>query len=151
MSSALWTVQNNKLTHSDLPAAISSIMSAPYPPFWWYVDSGKLTNSNLPEAISNVMSPPYLPFWWYVDNGRLVNSNLPAPVLRGAFANCKSLDTAHIPESCKSIGAYAFRNTALESVTIASDCTYSATSFPEDCEIEFYTDPENESEGDNNE
>lgn len=115
--SVQWTVEDDKLTHADLPTPISSVMSEPYPPFWWSVSDGKLT----------------LP-------------NLPAPVLRGAFANCVSLDTAHIPHSCESIGATAFRNTALESVTISEECDYSNTSFPDDCTVEFY-----ESEDDNSE
>lgn len=149
--SALWTVDDNRLTHADLPEPLTAIMSEPYPPVWWYVDGEKLTHNGLPEPLTSIMQPPYPLFWWYVDNGRLVNSNLPAPVHRGAFANCTLLETAHIPESVKSIGEYSFRNTALESVKIASDCTYSVTSFPEDCEIEYYSDPENESEGDNSE
>ena len=118
----------------------------------WTVSDGRLVHDDLPERpTGNYIQPPYPSFWWYVDNGRLVNSNLPAPVHRGAFANCTLLETAHIPESVKSIGEYSFRNTALSSVKIASDCTYSVTSFPENCEIEYYSDPENESEGDNNE
>ena len=137
---------NSNITPSEINACQAVVKE----PALWEVEDGKLTHDDLPAPIESPFAPPYPPFWWYVDNGRLVNSNLPAPVLRGAFANCKSLDTAHIPESVKSIGQYAFRNTALESVKIASDCTYSATSFPEDCEIEYYTDPD-ESEGDNNE
>lgn len=151
MADNTWYVDDNRLTHIGLPAPIDEQFTPPYAPIWWYIDGNELVTSTLPAPIESPFAPPYPPFWWYVDNGRLVTNNLPTPVLRGAFANCKSLDTAHIPESVKSIGQYAFRSTALESVTIASDCTYSATSFPEDCEIEFYTDPENESEGDSNE
>ncbi len=113
--SVLWTVENNRLTHADLPTPLEHVMEAPFPPFWWNVSGGKLTHTGLP-----------------------------APVLCGAFANCASLDTAHIPESCKSLGTYTFRNTALASVTIADDCTYSTTTFPEDCEINFYEDGEND-------
>jgi hypothetical protein len=115
--SATWTIEDNRLTHDDLPAPLEHIMAEPYPPFWWSVRGG-----------------------------RLVHTGLPAPVLRGAFANCVSLDTAHIPHSCEEIGKYAFRNTALDTVTISEECTYSATSFPDDCTVEFY-----ESEDDNSE
>lgn len=112
----------------------------------WTVDGNSLTHADLPTPISSVMSEPYPPFWWSVENGKLTLPNLPAPIVRGAFANCVSLDTAHIPHSCEEIGEYAFRNTALESVTISEECVYSATSFPEGCTVEFY-----ESEDDNGE
>lgn len=115
--SVLWTVENNRLTHADLPTPLEHVMEAPFPPFWWNVSGGKLTHTGLP-----------------------------APVLRGAFANCVNLDTAHIPHSCESIGVTAFRNTALTSVTISEECSYSSTSFPDGCEVNFY-----ESEDDNSE
>lgn len=117
----------------------------------WEIVNNALTHEDLPEPLSSIMQPPYPPFWWYIDNGRLTTNTLPTLVMRGAFAHCKSLDVAHIPESVKSIGEYSFRNTALSSVKITSDCTYSVTSFPEDCEIEYYSDSETESEDDNNE
>ena len=107
--SALWTVENNRLTHADLP-----------------------------EPITNIMSEPYPPFWWYISNGRLTHTGLPAPIGAGAFFGCSNLKKVHIPESVKSIGAYAFAGTALTSVKIAGDCTYSSTSFPDGCTISFY-------------
>ena len=108
----------------------------------WTVIDGRLTHDDLPAPLTATVQPPYPPFWWYIDNGRLTTNTLPAPVQRGAFAHCTLLETAHIPESVKSIGEYSFRNTALSSVKIASDCTYSTTTFPVDCEIEFYEDGE---------
>ena len=56
----------------------------------------------------------------------------------GAFSNAKSLRYVRIPESVKKIGKYAFRNTALTSVTIARDCEYYPTSFPDGCVVNFY-------------
>ena len=38
----------------------------------------------------------------------------------------------------KFIGENAFKNTALSSVKISSDCVYSQESFPDGCKIEFY-------------
>lgn len=116
MSIADWKIIDNELAHDDLPA----------------------------ELTGDYIVEPYPPFFWTVSGGRITKSGLPAPVLRGAFANCVSLDTAHIPHSCEEIGEYAFRNTALETVTISGECTYSVTSFPDDCTVEFY-----ESEDDN--
>lgn len=110
----------------------------------WTVDGNSLTHADLPTPISSTMSEPFPPFWWNVSGGKLTHTGLPAPVIRGAFANCVSLDTAHIPHSCESIGVTAFRNTALTSVTISEECSYSSTSFPDGCEVNFY---ESEDEG----
>ena len=76
---------------------------------------------------------------WYVDSdGHLTNDRLKPVKQMGAFANCVSLRNVSIPPSVKSIGRYAFYNTSLTSVTIASDCTYYSTSFPDGCTISFY-------------
>lgn len=104
----------------------------------WYIESGSLTHSDLPTPIANVMTEPFPPGWWYIENGRLTHSALPEPLSTGAFSGCTNLRQVSIPRSVKFIGAYAFADTALASVRIASDCTYSATSFPEGCTISFY-------------
>ncbi|MBP5377996.1 MAG: leucine-rich repeat protein [Ruminococcus sp.] len=113
-------------------------MSEPYPPFWWYISNGKLKHDDLPEPLTSFMDEPYPSFWWYISNGRLTHTGLPAPIGAGAFFGCSNLKKVHIPESVKSIGAYAFAGTALTSVKIAGDCTYSSTSFPDGCTISFY-------------
>lgn len=81
---------------------------------------------------------------WKIQSGR--NNDMPftglmpdRPLL-GAFANATQLIRASIPQSVKKIGAEAFRNTQLTSVTIASDCTYFPTSFPDGCVVNFYPD-----------
>lgn len=56
----------------------------------------------------------------------------------GAFYNAMRLKEVVIPESVKSIGPYAFANTSLKEVTIAQDCIFYETSFPEGCEIKIY-------------
>lgn len=56
----------------------------------------------------------------------------------GAFANDTSLANVVIPKSVRFIGDNAFKNTALSSVKISSDCVYSQESFPDGCKIEFY-------------
>ena len=60
------------------------------------------------------------------------------PIMLGAFNYCKNLTEVIIPESVKYIGPYAFWETGLTEVTIAADCKYYPTSFPEDCKINFY-------------
>lgn len=106
----------------------------------WYVDSeGNLTNDYMPDVLPQMEQPfPYA--LWRVENGILQNKLAPNGELVGAFANAISLQKVHIPKSCKKIGMYAFRNTQLMSVTIASDCEYYNTSFPDGCTINFYPD-----------
>lgn len=82
---------------------------------------------------------------WFIDeNGRLINKFLPIPLKIfesenwGAFANAKNLQHIRIPPTVKNIGKYSFINTQLKSVTIAKDCVYYDTSFPDGCVIQFY-------------
>lgn len=73
-----------------------------------------------------------------VNNGNPYNGFMMVSEPKGAFRNAANLERVYIPESVKYIGAEAFRYTALKTVMIAPDCKYSATSFPEGCEVEFY-------------
>ena len=78
---------------------------------------------------------------WSIDsNGELYNIYSPTSTKLGAFANAVSLTQISIPRSCKKIGRFAFTNTQLSSVTIASDCDYYSTSFPDGCVVNFYPD-----------
>lgn len=71
--------------------------------------------------------------------GDTLTHNMQTSVLRsGAFYNATNLIEVQIPETVKSIGRFAFANTKLKKVKIASNCKYYDTSFPRDCEIEFY-------------
>ena len=58
---------------------------------------------------------------------------------QGAFCNAINLESITIPETVKYIGPYAFYNTKLTEVTIASDCVYGPYSFPANCTIHFYS------------
>ena len=60
------------------------------------------------------------------------------PIDTGAFCYASNLETVKIPKSVKYIGETAFRHTALTEVTIAADCEYYPTSFPDGCKINFY-------------
>lgn len=75
---------------------------------------------------------------WEIVNGVLTNVDIPSTNPIGAFCNCVNLENVTIPESVNYIGPYAFYNTKLKKIKIASNCVYYDTSFPEDCEIEFY-------------
>lgn len=73
-----------------------------------------------------------------VDGAYPVPVNIPGKLISGAFCHAVNLRKVTIPKSVKYIGRYAFRNTALTEVTIASDCTYYPTSFPDNCKINYY-------------
>ena len=109
----------------------------------WYMDDYP-TNTDFSELPAAAMVEPFPHGYWRTDP--LVNNGYPFHELLsglvrkgpGAFRNAAHLTRVRIPETVKTIGAEAFRNTALRSVTIAPDCTYSETSFPEGCEVNFY-------------
>lgn len=116
----------------------------PYNCTWYIGLDGELHNTNFIDLPDTAMSQPYPDALWRITEG--VNDGLPYNMLMpdvpafGAFANATSLAVIHIPRSVKSIGVETFRNTNLISVTIASDCTYYDTSFPEGCVVNFYPD-----------
>lgn len=70
------------------------------------------------------------------------NEGLPYTVLpwqNGAFMDAAQLTKVRIPSSVKRIGELAFSGTRLKTVKIARDCEFSETSFPEGCEVTYYT------------
>ena len=106
----------------------------------WNLDENNvLKNQYLPTPID--WSPPYPPSMWTLnENDILVNSLLPEILIddQGAFNKCHNLVEVTIPKTVKSIGKWSFHETALTQVTIASDCTYYDTSFPDGCVINYY-------------
>lgn len=99
-------------------------------------------NETLNEHNRNAFQPPYPQIFWYVnetENDVIHDGELDYEKM-GAFCHCTELNRIIIPPTVKHIGEYAFRNTKLRSVTIASDCTYSETSFPNGCVVNFYPD-----------
>ena len=105
----------------------------------WYIDeNGNLTNDEIPPLLSQ-MEQPYPYALWRIEE-ELTNKLMPSKVDVGAFANATQLRKASIPKSVKKIGQCAFRHTKLTSVTIARDCEYYPTSFPDNCTVRFYPD-----------
>ena len=114
-------------------------------PYWWETnEEGLPTHSYFPATPSSPMEEPWPYALWRIDP--LINDGYPYHELMpdlvrkgpGAFKNAAHLTRVRIPETVKIIGKEAFRYTALRSVTIAPDCTYSETSFPEGCEVSYY-------------
>lgn len=108
----------------------------------WYIDdSGELTHTNFPVIPERAFQLPLPKSVWRnaeYNHEYLYSELMPEVPANGAFANASELTQISIPPSVKYIGEEAFKYTKLKSVTIASDCTYFDTSFPEGCEIKFY-------------
>lgn len=111
-------------------------------PKWEIGDNGFPTNSYFIDCPEKTIEKPYPYALWRIEDtendGYPTNKLLNNISLLGSFANAKNLQRVSIPQSVKRIGKYAFRNTQLTSVTIAKDCEYYDTSFPDNCKIKFY-------------
>ena len=129
-----WIIQGNQLVNTentfDMPQ--SEVVSECV----WKVNGNTLRTGILPDDMSQAKMTS--PCSWKINENTLRTGILPDDMLVGAFANANHLKKVTIPESVSYIGENAFRNTALSSVKISSDCVYSQESFPDGCKIEFY-------------
>lgn len=109
---------------------------------WIMGENGFPTNTEFIEPPETAMEKPYPDAMWRIEpgvnNGLPFNRLMPQEEPSGAFMNARNLEYVYIPRSCKKVGKLAFTNTRLHRVRIAEDCEYYPTSFPPDCEIEFY-------------
>lgn len=127
---------NNEIVQDDFPEPIA-YLTPPYPTSMWRLDSDNdLVTLLFPEALDS-FTPPYPASMWYLDeSNKIMNSLLPDILPLGAFACCEDLKAVMLPESLTSIGKEAFAESGLRAVTIPNNqCTYYATSFPEDCVV----------------
>ena len=148
---------NNQLNHADLAVGIEGgIFTSPYPlSLWNFISSTDSTLTLNNEGFNIMLHPivdpehdrndtknltaPYPASVWYFDTDNKISMGLlPDSLPLGAFARCTSFSKIVIPEATKSIGEESFTETALLDVTIAEDCSYYPTSFPEGCEIKHY-------------
>ena len=110
----------------------------------WVLDKvhNRIYNSAGTENVHNAFEQPYPSIYWYVTTSpnNITHGDFKEPQYMGAFMNAQHLTSVLIPRSVKYIGEFAFTNTQLTSVTIASDCVYFPTSFPEGCVVNFYSD-----------
>lgn len=101
-----------------------------------YVSESNIFAEEITSVTVDYASP------WYMDgitnDGYPYNKYFPEPL--GAFYNATELSKVSIPQSVKKIGRYSFWGTGLAEVTIARDCEYYPTSFPDGCVINFYPD-----------
>lgn len=108
-------------------------------------DSGYPEPIDAPEPTEHAMTAPYTDSVFRIDSaynyGYPFTALMPEiPHSGGAFAGAADLAAVRIPISVKVIGSEAFKDTALQRVRIAADCTYGAESFPEGCVVTRYPD-----------
>ena len=129
---ASWQIVNNEL----IPIGCSepAHFVNPTPIGLWGVIDNTLTPTGYTKPKGFVNPTPIS--MWSVQNGVLTNGATEPPKW-GAFIS-SNLSRVTIPRSVKEIGEFTFYNTKLKTVTISKDCKYYPTSFPEDCEVNFY-------------
>lgn len=137
----VWRMGTNCPTQDAFPV-IPDAITSPSPNSIFLIKDGVLYQKGFPELPDKTLKKPYPHSAWRIQRGYNdwypFHELLPNVPLLGAFANAVNLKTVRIPETVKTIGRYAFRNTQLTSVTIARDCVYYPTSFPDGCIINFY-------------
>ena len=92
-------------------------------------------NNTFYGSASDTPFPGANPLPFKFVNGKLQHIKMEALLRLGAFINCTQLTEVRIPDSVTSISPYSFYNTGLRKVSLPSGCTYSDTSFPENCVI----------------
>lgn len=103
-----------------------------------------LLTEDMPDEVPALYESGCPDILWRVDgvtnNGMIYSPLIPNMITVGAFKDVSTLRRVVIPNSCKRIGLVSFSGTNIREVVIASDCSYSQTSFPEGCTIDFYSD-----------
>ena len=118
-----------------------SVPKEPYP-ICAYVQNG-VTNDGYPyitntDRYLNVVKEPYPDGIFIQKKEQYPKLGNLKPINDGAFCHASNLRAMKIPRSVKYIGETAFTHTTLTEVTIAADCVFYPTSFPEGCKINFY-------------
>lgn len=133
-----WIANSGSYPYQDALDELIPVFSEPYPTGIFRSNGGypylpnrsriEVISDPLPECIFSLKSGEY---------PRFPRLNL---IKMGALNGATTLKNVQIPQSCKSLGQYSFNGTNIEQVTISSDCTYSETTFPETCNINFYNE-----------
>lgn len=116
----------------------SFLITVEHPLLWDMNNDYILVHQYLAEPKSN--NGYVAPTSWQLDDDKKLIMGVYHTAINdvGAFLDCPYLTKISIPIATKSIGEYALTYTALSAVTIASDCNYYSTSFPQGCEINNY-------------
>ena len=140
--SAYRSGMNGKVYHVSIWETDNSLLRDFYPAYdpqnneygMYDVANNVFYGSSNPDA--KFSGADEMPFK-FVD-GKLVHNLMSHLIRLGAFCDARMLSKITIPRSVKKIGRFAFTNTQLTEVTIAEDCEYYDTSFPEGCIINRY-------------
>lgn len=144
--SIYWHVNaaGNDVVHNGELSYHTPAFTEPYPSVFWEVNQAGNDVVYLGELSYHTpaFTTPYPSVFWEVNQlgDDVVHAGELDYEKMGAFCHSTELSRISIPQTVKYIGEYAFRNTNLRSVTIASDCTYYNTSFPNGCAVNFYPD-----------
>ena len=119
---------------------IHNAFQPPYPSVFWYVNStdDDVVHDGEMTPHSPAIDHPFPNIFWYSIGDDVTHDGTYMCEPMGACVRCTNLTTINIPQSVKKIGPNMATNTGLTSVTIASDCEYSSTSFPANCTVNFY-------------
>jgi len=98
----------NKLNSITLPNSISSIGHSAFS------NCSRLTSITLPNSISSIGNHA---FTWCSALTSIILPNGISSIENGTFQNCASLTSIVLPKNLTTIGAYAFLNTNLTSIT----------------------------------
>ena len=127
---------NNYWTLKDFP-------SITYTAYVWEMIDGEPRIEDMPDDAEYTLPMPKSQ--WRIQSG--YNDGFPfnelmpnVPRTAGAFQGADKLNRIKIPISVKTIGPAAFKDTALQRVRIAADCTYGEQSFPAGCVVTRYPD-----------
>ena len=120
----------------------SPCFEPPYPSVFWNVNQTEDDVNHLGELDyhSPCLTQPYPRIFWftnYMEDDVIHNAEHDYERM-GACYRCTNLTNMTIPKSVKNIGPNMATNSQLTSVTIASDCDYSSSSFPVNCTVNFY-------------
>ena len=114
----------------------------PYPYIFWYVtqDGNNVINNAFILNNTPSLNTPYPYIFWFTNSAGddTIHYALFKNEPMGACNKCTNLNNITIPKSVKKIGNEMATNTSLTSVTIANDCEYTSTSFPQNCVVNFY-------------
>ena len=120
---------------------LHNALESPYPVCFWYVSTNPndVTHMGELQYHSPCMEQPYPYVFWFINStGDDIVHNAEQPYEEmGAFRK-SNLGQVKITPTTKLLGSYSFAQTFLSEVTIANDCVYYPTTFPDTCEVSFY-------------
>ena len=124
-----------KFTYLDSPI---KVFLNPYPIGVYAQNKNEYPKFTFLDSPIKVLLEPYPVGVYIQEKGKYPSRNGLELVRMGAFTYASNLEEVIIPKSVKYIGEWAFRFTKLKEVTIAPNCVYYPTSFPDGCRVNFY-------------